>query len=104
MSGANDLCPFLSGASVWVGYYRLTDGGRSWRDGLVPGYRGDTSAADGVLDLVFYDSRADPVYLPDRPPGNDAGGHNVGLGSRRVPGHVLGRRCLVGRASVELGR
>jgi hypothetical protein len=38
----------------------------------------DIGAADGVLTVVFNDSRADPAYSPDRPPGNTTEGVNSG--------------------------
>jgi hypothetical protein len=38
----------------------------------------DVASADGVLTVVFYDSRSDPAYSPDRPPGNTALGKNSG--------------------------
>jgi hypothetical protein len=38
----------------------------------------DIGAADGVLTVIFNDSRADPAYSPDRPPGNTADGVNSG--------------------------
>jgi hypothetical protein len=38
----------------------------------------DIGAADGALTVVFNDSRADPAYSPDRPPGNTAAGVNSG--------------------------
>jgi hypothetical protein len=38
----------------------------------------DIGAADGMLTVVFNDSRADPAYSPDRPPGNTADGVNSG--------------------------
>ena len=38
----------------------------------------DVASADGVLSMIFYDSRTDPAYDPDRPPGNDADGVNSG--------------------------
>jgi len=38
----------------------------------------DVASADGVLNVVFYDSRADPAYAPDVPPGNTAAGQNSG--------------------------
>jgi hypothetical protein len=43
VAGANDDCVALSSHHGWVGYYRSTDGGATWRDSLVPGYPGDTS-------------------------------------------------------------
>jgi hypothetical protein len=42
-AGSNDSCTTLTGTEVWVGYYRSTDGGGTWRASLVPGYPGDTS-------------------------------------------------------------
>lgn len=38
----------------------------------------DIASADGVLRVVFYDSRADRSYAPDRPPGNTADGMSSG--------------------------
>lgn len=38
----------------------------------------DIGSADGVITAVFLDSRADPAYAPDRPPGNTAQGTNPG--------------------------
>lgn len=38
----------------------------------------DVASAEGTLTVVFYDSRTDPGYAPDRPPGNTAAGINSG--------------------------
>jgi hypothetical protein len=38
----------------------------------------DVASADGVLSVIFYDSRTDPAYDPDIPPGNTAEGLNSG--------------------------
>jgi hypothetical protein len=38
----------------------------------------DVASSGGTISVVFYDSRADPAYSPDRPPGNTAGGVNSG--------------------------
>jgi hypothetical protein len=38
----------------------------------------DIASANGVLSVVFYDSRDDPAYAPDLPPGNTASGKNSG--------------------------
>jgi hypothetical protein len=43
--GANDYCSAMTTGDAWVGFYRSTDGGRTWTDGLVPGYPTDTSSA-----------------------------------------------------------
>jgi hypothetical protein len=38
----------------------------------------DISSADGVLNVIYYDSRADLAYSPDNPPGNTSTGTNSG--------------------------
>src|SRR6266542_3738885 len=38
----------------------------------------DIASAAGVLSVVFYDSRADPAYAPNLPPGDTASGQNSG--------------------------
>jgi hypothetical protein len=38
----------------------------------------DIASAGGVINVVFYDSRADAAYSPSLPPGNTAGGQNSG--------------------------
>jgi hypothetical protein len=38
----------------------------------------DIASAGGVITAVFYDSRADPAYAPNLPPGNTASGQNSG--------------------------
>jgi hypothetical protein len=40
--------------------------------------RVEAASGDGVITVVFMDSRADPDYAPDRPQGNDADGHTAG--------------------------
>jgi hypothetical protein len=45
VAGSNDYCAQIVNGDVWVGYYRSTDGGATWRDSLVPGYPADESAA-----------------------------------------------------------
>jgi hypothetical protein len=49
-------------------------------DGVATGHQWmpDVASADGTITVVFYDSRADTSYAPDRPPGNTADGHNSG--------------------------
>jgi hypothetical protein len=38
----------------------------------------DIASAGGVISVVFYDSRADPAYSPNLPPGDTATGQNSG--------------------------
>src|SRR6266511_1624213 len=38
----------------------------------------DIASGDGTINVVFYDSRQDPSYSPDLPPGDTAGGANSG--------------------------
>lgn len=38
----------------------------------------DISSADATINVIFYDSREDPAYSPDLPPGNTATGSNSG--------------------------
>ena len=62
-----------------------TDGGETFDaaatlDGVTAGHQWfpDIASADGVLSAIFYDSRTDPAYDPNRPPGNTAAGVNSG--------------------------
>ena len=62
------------------------DGGATWDDDPITlddqeaGHQWfpDVASADGTITVIFYDSRSDPAYDPDRPPGNDADGVNSG--------------------------
>jgi len=42
-SGSNDYCTVPSTTDAWAGFYRSRDGGTTWVDSLLPGYKGDTS-------------------------------------------------------------
>jgi hypothetical protein len=67
-------------------FVRNSPDGLSWSapattlDTVVSGHQWtpDVASADGVLNVLFYDSRADPAYAPDVPPGNTAEGQNSG--------------------------
>ncbi len=61
------------------------DGGATWSapatlDAASVGHQWfpDIASAQGEITVIFYDSRIDPAYSPDRPPGNDADGVNSG--------------------------
>jgi hypothetical protein len=61
------------------------DGGTTWTDAptidtvsVGQQWFPDVASADGAITAVFYDSRGDPAYSPDRPPGNNADGVNSG--------------------------
>jgi len=43
-AGSNDYCAVPTVGDAWAGFYRSADGGRTWADSLLPGYKGDTSA------------------------------------------------------------
>lgn len=67
-------------------YVRNSPDGLTWPtsattlDSVTAGHQWfpDIASADGVLTVVFYDSRGDPAYTPSLPPGNTASGHNSG--------------------------
>jgi hypothetical protein len=42
-SGANDGCTVPLVGDGWAGFYRSSDGGATWTDSLLPGYKGDLS-------------------------------------------------------------
>src|SRR5881397_994097 len=52
----------------WAGYYRSTDGGKTWANALVPGFPGDTSP-EGLSSPVHdagWTIGSDPVITADR--------------------------------------
>lgn len=44
VAGANDYCTVPVSGDAWMGVYTSSDGAVTWKDSLVPGYPGDTSA------------------------------------------------------------
>jgi hypothetical protein len=62
------------------------DGGETWDDDpitldeVTAGHQWfpDIASADSTISVIFYDSRSDPAYDPDIPPGNTAEGVNSG--------------------------
>jgi hypothetical protein len=70
-------------SKIWV---RNSPDGLSWPadaktiDSVPVGHQWypDIASAEGVITVIFNDSRADPAYSPAHPPGNTAGGVNSG--------------------------
>lgn len=64
------------------------------------------TSADGVISVVFYDSRADAAYSPDRPPGNTADGTNSGpaVDTFVAQSRNGGRSWTTGRLSTVSGQ
>ena len=91
-SGSNDYCTVPTAGDAWAGVYRSTNGGASWTDSLLPGYKGDTSAqgtsspvaamvAGGALaagdPMMSFDGQGDLFYMGNNfnrgaPDGNSA--------------------------------
>jgi hypothetical protein len=67
-------------------FVRNSPNGTTWTtgaatlDALATGHQWtpDISSANGMINVVFYDSRSDPAYSPNLPPGNTATGTNSG--------------------------
>jgi hypothetical protein len=65
--GANDYCTAMTTGDAWLGFYRSTDGGRTWSESLIPGYptdgsgAGQTSPAHGLCS-----ASSDPALSFDR--------------------------------------
>jgi BNR/Asp-box repeat protein len=77
-SGSNDYCTVPTAGDAWAGFYRSTNGGGTWTDSLLPGYKGDTSAqgtssplaamvAGGAIaagdPMMSFDSNGDLFYM-----------------------------------------
>jgi hypothetical protein len=52
VAAANDYCTVPINGDAWMGVYTSTNGGGKWKDSLVPGYPGDTSA-EGQASPLF---------------------------------------------------
>jgi hypothetical protein len=76
----------LPGGQNQVFVRNSSDGGATWDGGPIivdaqeAGHQWfpDVASADGTISVIFYDSRSDPAYDPDIPPGNTAEGVNSG--------------------------
>jgi len=66
-SGANDYCPVPTVGGTWAGFYYSANGGASWTNSLVPGYRGDASPAGQAspLSALGVSDAGDPVQAWD---------------------------------------
>src|SRR5712692_3808436 len=51
-AGSNDYCTVPTAGDAWAGFYRSSDGGTTWTDSLLPGYKGDTSAQGSSSPLA----------------------------------------------------
>lgn len=51
-SGSNDYCTIPNTTDAWAGFYRSNDGGATWTDTLLPGYKGDTSSQGTASPLA----------------------------------------------------
>jgi len=92
------------------------DGGETWDDdpitldGVTNGHQWfpDIASADGTMTVIFYDSRSDPAYDPDIPPGNTAEGVNSGdvvqaFVAQSTDGGVSWTETLVSSAGSNFG-
>src|SRR5687768_7727548 len=69
LAGANDYrtvdLPGLANANevgdAWMGLFKSTNGGATWKSSLVPGYPQDTSPEGLASPLKAYSAAADPV-------------------------------------------
>ena len=66
VAGAQDYRLRAAGEHRWHGYYRSTDGGATWTQGLVPGFPGDNSALGIASPLHWSNATSDPVLSFDR--------------------------------------
>jgi len=66
-AGANDYCAVQTVGDAWAGFYYSSNGGASWTNSLLPGYRTDTSTAGQASPLFgFVGGAGDPVQAWDR--------------------------------------
>ncbi|MBO0838749.1 MAG: exo-alpha-sialidase, partial [Actinobacteria bacterium] len=95
-SGSNDYCTVPTAGDAWAGIYRSSNGGTSWTDSLLPGYKGDTSAqgtssplaamvAGGALaagdPMMSFDTQGNLFYMGNNfnrgtPSGKSGGARN----------------------------
>jgi hypothetical protein len=64
--GAQDYRLLAVGEHRWLGYYRSSDGGKSWSVSLVPGFPGDNSSQGLASPLHGFRATSDPVLAFDR--------------------------------------
>lgn len=66
VAGAQDYRLLNIGGHRWHGFYRSTDGGKTWAVSLVPGFPGDTSSEGLSSPLHAFTCTSDPVMAFDR--------------------------------------
>ncbi len=89
ISGDNDYrtvdIPGLANGTVtgdaWLGVFQSTDGGKTWRSTLLPGYPQDTSAVGMSSPAFGYSAGTDPVMRP----GTNGMAYYAGLVFNRTP-------------------
>ncbi len=66
VAGAQDYRLLAAGGHRWHGYYRSSDGGSTWSQGLLPGFLGDSSPQGISSPLHRSNATSDPVLAFDR--------------------------------------
>ena len=66
VAGAIDARLLPEGGNVWPGYYRSTNGGKTWDVSLLPGFPGDTSPEGLASPLSTFVVALDPVLAFDK--------------------------------------
>ena len=66
VTGAIDARLFIEGGNSWLGYYRSTNGGKTWDVSLLPGFPGDTSPEGLASPLSIFFQAVDPVLAFDK--------------------------------------
>jgi hypothetical protein len=114
VAGANDYRLELSDKfsnTVWMGYYRSTDGGLSWSNSFVPGFPGDdsrdgqlspASGAAGLSDpVVAFDRQGNVFYLSLTIPRSSTGQNGLIVARYSNHGATYAGTALVSSAPAE---
>ncbi|OGF55845.1 MAG: hypothetical protein A2Z21_00590 [Candidatus Fraserbacteria bacterium RBG_16_55_9] len=114
ISGSNDyrLIPINPAQnSIWLGYYRSEDGGKTWTNTLVPGFFGDNSPEGQASPLQGVFFTGDPVVAFDSQGNAYMGGIGLSADEDLVlvakysdHGKTFDRTTVVNRASAIQGQ